>query len=67
MNSMKWQLQLSKKKKLGNFGKAEMLSETLKNRQYLNVDGILDPACIVTKGQEVREAMASCSRVMIVL
>ena len=67
MNSMKWQLQLTKKKKLGNFGKAEMLSETLKNRQYLNADGILGPAYIVTKGQEAREAAASCSRIVIAL
>ena len=67
MNSMKWQLQLTKKKKLGNFGKAEMLSETLKNRQYLNADGILGPAYIVTKGQEAREAAASYSRIVIAL
>lgn len=44
-----------------------MLSETLKNRQYLNADGILGPAYIVTQGQEAREAMASCGRIMIEL
>ena len=42
-----------------------MLSETLKNRQYLNADSILGPGYIVTKGQEARKAMASCGRIMI--
>lgn len=42
-----------------------MLSETLKNRQYLNADKILGPGYIVTKGQEARKAMASYGRIMI--
>ena len=42
-----------------------MLSETLKNRQYLNADSILGPGYIVIKGQEARKAMASCGRIMI--